>query len=106
VTLTSSAAEAVAAFDARPPDVLVSDIEMPLEDGYGLIRRIRARSPANGGDTPAAALTAYASAADRMKVLGAGFNIHVAKPVQPTELAIVVASLAGRRTQARGEVGR
>jgi PAS domain S-box-containing protein len=105
VTLTSSAAEGMAAFDARRPDVLVSDIEMPMEDGYGLIRRIRARSPADGGNTPAAALTAYASAADRMKVLGAGFNIHVAKPVQPTELAIVVASLAGRRTEARGELG-
>ena len=98
VTLTSSAAEGLAAFDAQHPDVLVSDIEMPIEDGYGLIRRIRARSPEEGGNTPAAALTAYASPADRMKVLGAGFNIHVAKPVQPTELAVVVASLAGRRS--------
>ena len=79
------------------PDVMVSDIEMPDEDGYGLIRRIRALTSEAGGDMPAAALTAYASPADRMKVLGAGFNIHVAKPVQPAELAIVVASLAGRR---------
>ena len=70
---------------------------MPAEDGYSFIRRIRALAPADGGETPAAALTAYASASDRMKVLGAGFNIHVAKPVQPAELATVVASLAGRR---------
>ena len=67
------------------------------EDGYSFIRRIRALAPDAGGDVPAAALTAYASPADRMKVLGAGFNIHVAKPVQPAELAMVVASLAGRR---------
>jgi CheY-like chemotaxis protein len=71
---------------------------MPGEDGYSLIRRIRAMTPADGSDVPAAALTAYASPADRMKVLGAGFNIHVAKPVQPAELAIVVASLAARRS--------
>ena len=78
--------------------MIVSDIEMPDEDGYSLIRRIRALAPASGGDVPAAALTAYASPADRMKVLGAGFNIHIAKPVQPAELAVVVASLAGRHT--------
>jgi CheY-like chemotaxis protein len=96
VTLTASAAEGVAAFEQRRPDVIVSDIEMPHEDGYGFIRKIRARRVEEGGEVPAAALTAYASAADRMKVLGAGFNIHIAKPVQPTELAVVVASLAGR----------
>ena len=97
VTATSSVAEGVAAFTARRPDVVVSDIEMPEEDGFSLIRRIRALPADHGGDVPAAALTAYASAADRMRVLGAGFNIHLAKPVQPAELAIVVASLAGRR---------
>ena len=97
VTTTASVSEAIAAFDANRPDVIVSDIEMPEEDGYSLIRRIRKRGPGAGGSVPAAALTAYASASDRMKVLGAGFNIHVAKPVQPAELSIVVASLAGRR---------
>jgi CheY-like chemotaxis protein len=97
VTLTSSVPDAMTAFADRRPDVLVSDIEMPGEDGYSLIRRIRAMTPEDGADVPAAALTAYASPADRMKVLGAGFNIHVAKPVQPAELAIVVASLAARR---------
>jgi CheY-like chemotaxis protein/two-component sensor histidine kinase len=97
VTVATSVAEGFAAFAARRPDVVVSDIEMPGEDGYSLIRRIRAVDAQDGGDVPAAALTAYASPTDRMKVLGAGFNIHVAKPVQPAELAIVVASLAGRR---------
>jgi CheY-like chemotaxis protein len=96
VTLTSSVSEALAAFERRHFDVMVSDIEMPDEDGYGLIRRIRALASDRGGEIPAAALTAYASPSDRMKVLGAGFNIHVAKPVQPAELATVVASLAGR----------
>ena len=98
VTLTASSAEGVAAFERHRPDVIVSDIEMPHEDGYSFIRRIRARALGEGGAVPAAALTAYASPSDRMKVLGAGFNIHIAKPVQPTELAVVVASLAGRHT--------
>jgi PAS domain S-box-containing protein len=95
VTLTGSVAEAMAAFETRQFDVLVSDIEMPEEDGYTLIRRIRSLT-SDRSEIPAAALTAYASPSDRMKVLGAGFNIHVAKPVQPAEIAIVVASLAGR----------
>lgn len=96
VTVASSALEGFEAFKRQTPDVLVSDIEMPDEDGYTFIRRIRALSSEAGRDVPAAALTAYASPADRMKVLGAGFNMHLAKPVQPAELAIVVASLAGR----------
>jgi PAS domain S-box-containing protein len=100
VVLTGSVGEALQAFAARHPDVVISDIEMPHEDGYALIRQIRALSADQGGNTPAAALTAYASVSDRMKVLGAGFNMHLAKPVQPTELAVVVASLAGRRAMA------
>ena len=96
VILASSAEEAFIAFARRNPDVVVTDIEMPLEDGYALIRRIRALPPEAGGKVPAAALTAYASAGDRMKVLAAGFNMHVAKPVQPAELAMIVASLAGK----------
>jgi CheY-like chemotaxis protein len=99
VTVATSVAEGMTAFSERRPDVIVSDIEMPGEDGYSLIRRIRSLEPAEGGHVPAAALTAYASTTDRMKVLGAGFNIHVAKPVQPAELAIVVANLAGRRRE-------
>ena len=73
--------------------MLLSDIEMPGEDGYALIRRIRARPPEQGGRLPAAALTAYARTEDRMQALLAGFHMHVPKPVQPAELAAVVASL-------------
>ena len=76
--------------------MLVSDIGMPGEDGYALIRRVRALGPARGGDVPAVALTAYARAEDRMKAILAGFQMHVSKPVEPAELLTMVASLAGR----------
>jgi signal transduction histidine kinase/CheY-like chemotaxis protein len=78
------------------PDVLVSDIEMPTQDGYSLIRRIRALEPDQGGKTPAVALSAYSRPEDRIRSLMAGFNLHVSKPVAPSELVTVVASLAGR----------
>jgi CheY-like chemotaxis protein len=74
--------------------VLVLDIEMPEEDGYSLIRRIRRLPFARGGQTPAIALTAYASASDRSRLLDAGFDRHVPKPVQPADLIAVLASLA------------
>jgi CheY-like chemotaxis protein len=74
----------------------VSDIEMPEENGYDLIRRLRGLPPERGGRIPAAALTAYARAEDRMRALRAGFQIHVSKPVQPAELVAIVASLVGR----------
>ena len=75
----------------------LSDIEMPDADGHSFIRRVRALPPERGGAVPAAALTAYARTEDRMQALRSGFQMHVAKPVQPEELAAVVASLAGRR---------
>ena len=75
------------------PDVLLADLEMPHQDGYTLIRRIRALPPARGGATPAAALTAYAGAQDRVRALQAGFQMHLAKPIDTSELAIVVAGL-------------
>jgi CheY-like chemotaxis protein/two-component sensor histidine kinase len=106
VTAAASAAEGYEAFVRERPDVLISDVEMPQEDGYSLIRRIRALAPHAGGETPAAALTAYASPADRVRALGAGFNIHMAKPVQPAELATVVARLAGRRFEPAVEASR
>src|SRR5262245_38334423 len=106
VTTAPSASEGYEAFVREIHDVLISDIEMPEEDGYSLIRRIRTLPPEAGGDTPAAALTAYASAPDRMRVFGAGFNIHMAKPVQPAELATVVASLTGRRFEPAAEASR
>ena len=93
VTLASSAAEALAIVPVEKPDVLLSDVEMPGQDGYDLLRELRSLPVEKGGETPAVALTAYASVNDRMKVLRAGFQMHVSKPVQPAELATVVASL-------------
>jgi len=78
------------------PEVLVSDIEMPGEDGYTLIRKVRALPPEQGGKTPAVALTAFSRPEDRIRSLVAGFNIHATKPVDPAELTAIVASLAGR----------
>ncbi|HLL73915.1 MAG TPA: PAS domain S-box protein [Pyrinomonadaceae bacterium] len=96
VLAVSRAADALDALDSWRPDVLVSDIEMPGEDGYTLIRKVRARPADRGGQIPAAALTAYARSEDRMRALVAGFQIHVPKPVEPAELVTVIASLAGR----------
>jgi PAS domain S-box-containing protein len=96
VRAVSNAADALLQVESWRPDVLISDIEMPGEDGYALIRKVRSLSPERGGKIPAAALTAYARAEDRMRALLAGFQLHVPKPVEPAELAAVVASLAGR----------
>jgi PAS domain S-box-containing protein len=89
-----SASEAFEKLTQERFDVLLADIEMPEEDGYELIRRVRALPPDGGGAIPAAALTAYASTQDRVRALEAGFQMHVPKPVQPLELVAVVASLA------------
>jgi CheY-like chemotaxis protein len=78
------------------PDILMSDIGMPDEDGYSLIRKVRSLSAESGGRTPAAALTAYARDDDRDQALAAGFQMHVAKPIGSKELIATVASLAGR----------
>lgn len=93
VIVASSAEEAMEAIQREPVDVLISDIGMPEHDGYDLIHRVRALPADRGGTMPAAALTAYASAADRRRVLQAGFTMHVPKPVDPAELISVVASL-------------
>jgi CheY-like chemotaxis protein len=77
-------------------DVLVSDIGLPDVDGYDLLRRVRARGEARQGNVPAAALTAFARSEDRTSALRAGYQTHIAKPVEPTELVYAVASLAGR----------
>jgi len=97
VVVAGSAEEGVRLLQAERPDVIVSDIGMPGEDGHQFIRRVRALDPADGGNTPAAALTAFARAEDRTRALRAGYQTHVAKPVEPTELTAVVASLALRR---------
>jgi CheY-like chemotaxis protein len=77
------------------PDVLVSDISMPDEDGYMLIDRVRKLPPEEGGKIPAIALTALERPSDRIKALAAGFSMHVPKPVEPEELAMVIANLTG-----------
>jgi PAS domain S-box-containing protein len=96
VKTAASAAEALKLFEQSRPDVLVSDIGMPEEDGYKLIAGVRAMEAESGGRVPAIALTAYARAEDRVRVLRAGFQVHVPKPIEPDELVAVVASLAGR----------
>ncbi|HKV36543.1 MAG TPA: ATP-binding protein [Pyrinomonadaceae bacterium] len=96
VILSRSAAEALEALEQHKPDILISDLGMPDEDGYSLITKIRALPSERGGHIPAAALTAYARAEDRMRVLRSGFQFHLPKPVDSAELVTVVASLAGR----------
>jgi hypothetical protein len=82
--------------EERWPDVVISDIGMPEQDGYDLIRRLRALEISRGGRIPAIALTAYASPADRKRTLESGYQAHVAKPVDPAEVADLVVSLVGR----------
>jgi PAS domain S-box-containing protein len=96
VLLAASARDALASLTGRRPAVLIADIEMPGEDGYSLIRTVRALPARSGGATPAAALTAFARPEDRWRALDAGFQLHLAKPVEPLGLAIAVATLAGR----------
>ncbi len=105
VMSAGSAAEALEILRGeRTPDVLVSDIEMPGEDGYALIRKVRALEEERGGRVPAAALTAYARSEDRMRALSAGFQVHIPKPVEPAELVAVVASLSGRTSLVRARL--
>jgi PAS domain S-box-containing protein len=86
----ASALEGFSAFNQLRPDVLISDIAMAGEDGYSLIRRIRALPEKDGGQVPAAAVTAYATAEDRARALTAGYQIFLPKPVDPAELFTVV----------------
>lgn len=96
VKLAGSAAEALQVLDGWKPDVLLSDIAMPGEDGYSLIRKVRERDAAGGGKIPAVALTAYAKIEDRVSILAAGFQMYLSKPADPNELVAVVGSLASR----------
>ncbi|MFT3915714.1 MAG: ATP-binding protein [Anaeromyxobacteraceae bacterium] len=96
VTAAGSVQAALQHFDGAPPDLLVSDIGMPGEDGYALIRRVRALPPERGGRVPAAALTAYTQAEDREHALAAGFHAWLTKPIEPADLTAAVARLAGR----------
>jgi signal transduction histidine kinase/CHASE3 domain sensor protein/ActR/RegA family two-component response regulator len=101
VAQAASAQEALATFNHQRPDVIISDIGMPGEDGYSLIRRIRALPAELGGRTPAVALTAYARSEDAQRAFAAGFQMHLAKPVEPVQLATVVANLGGRSLDER-----
>jgi len=98
VTTAGSAREALEAVKEARPDVLISDIGMPEEDGYALIKQIRALTAKAGGKIPAIALTAYARTEDRLQALRAGYQMHVTKPVEITELVAVVASLVQRNS--------
>jgi len=97
VTAVATVAEALEKLQLTKPDLIVSDIEMPGEDGYSLIRRVRSLGKAEGGTTPAIALTAHARFSDRMRALSAGFQMHVSKPVEPAELVTLVANLTNLR---------
>jgi CheY-like chemotaxis protein len=96
VTVVGSAAEALEAIAIDMPDLLISDIGMPGEDGYELIRKVRALPAMRGGKIPAIALTAYARIEDRLRALRAGYQMHVSKPVELAELVAVMASLIVR----------
>jgi CheY-like chemotaxis protein len=93
VATAGSSGEALALLRARPFDALVSDIGMPGEDGHALMRKVRRLAPQENADIPAMALTAYARPEDRVKAIRAGFQMHAAKPVDPSELVAMVAGL-------------
>ncbi|MDM9380108.1 response regulator [Chlorogloeopsis sp. ULAP01] len=90
VTTTKSAAEALEVLPQLQPDILVCDIGMPDEDGYTLIQKVRALKIDQIANVPAVALTAYADSEDRVRALGAGFQSHVTKPVDPADLVMAV----------------
>ena len=97
VIIAASAAEAIEEIERRKPDVLVSDLGMPEQDGYELIKKVRGMESADHTvRIPALALTAYAKAEDRVRALAGGYQVHLAKPVEPAEFVLVVANLAGR----------
>jgi CheY-like chemotaxis protein len=96
VLTAGTAAEALLLVERERPHVLVSDIGMPEVDGFELLRKVRALGEGRGGGVPAIALTALARSEDRTRALGAGFQVHVSKPVEPSELLATVAGVVGR----------
>jgi CheY-like chemotaxis protein len=96
VITATSVDEALDALERFRPGALVSDIAMPDRDGCDLIRDVRSREPERGGNIPAVAVTAYARVEDRMRIMSAGFQMHIPKPINPDELIAVVASLKTR----------
>jgi PAS domain S-box-containing protein len=104
VRQANSVDDAIEKLKEQRPDVLISDIGLPKDDGYTLIKRVRTLTEEEGGLVPAAALTAYASEEDHRRALQAGFQAHVTKPVEPSDLALLVASLAGRHPEPRPQI--
>jgi CheY-like chemotaxis protein len=105
VTAASTSREGLVALDAaiaagKPPQVIISDIGMPGEDGYWLMEQLAQRVPSKGGTIPAIALTAYGNPGDRKRALAAGFRLHLTKPVSPTELAASLMQVLGRAARA------
>ena len=96
----ASAFEALAKLESYRPDVIVSDVGMPGEDGYWLMTQVRALAQEQGGETPAIALTAYASAEDRARALSCGYHLHLPKPAEATALAKAIAVATGRAGRA------
>jgi CheY-like chemotaxis protein len=99
VEAVATVPEALSALDRRRPDVVISDVGMPEEDGYALIRHLRARGVDRGGQTPAIALTGYVGAADRAQLLASGFQLHLRKPAEPSDVVAAVASLTRGRSR-------
>ena len=99
VVAVSSMTEALLELDRLVPDIVVSDIAMPDQDGFEFVRRIRERPPEQGGKVPAIALTAYAGPDDRARALRAGFQVHLSQPVDFQELLSTFATLMADRAQ-------
>lgn len=102
VVVVETAEEAMRALRSFSPHVLISDIGLPAEDGYSFMRRVRALAPAEGGNVPAIALTAYACVEDRLRAKQAGFQVHLSKPADCDELLSVVLSLVKRPESENG----
>jgi CheY-like chemotaxis protein len=98
VTTAKSGAAALEKVESARPDVILADLGMPLMDGFELIQRLRQSPDESVRRLPAAALTAYGRTEDRARTLQAGFEMHLAKPIDPVELAAAVKALARRRT--------
>lgn len=101
VLTAASAPQALDVMQREHVDVLLADIAMPGEDGYALIRKLRALHPSAAASIPAAALTAFARNEDRLQALQAGFQLHLAKPVDAHALVTAVARLGGRLSERR-----
>lgn len=96
VSVSGSVADAIVSLSVSSPDILLADINMPDEDGYSLIRKIRGMGPGKLANVPAVALTAMARSEDTERVLNAGFQRHISKPVEIEELTATIAELVGR----------